>query len=241
MCRGSDHHLKTPGMFKVNNLKTLLLENSNFCTPRISTLMNETRNVVDIVDSVEAVSDHLSVSDYDFIVLDLGSLEYDEIEAIDACNNNGSQTPSLVVLSPSRRNMITKLLDRGADDFILRPFEGEDFHPRVMSMLKRSKVINSKVEEYGALKLDLITGDIMLDNRSLELTKREHGVLEILFRSKGNMVSKDMIAARLFSLDDEADISSIRIYVSRLRQKIKGGGMSIRSVRGMGYSLEREK
>ena len=221
-------------------MKILVLENSNYCNPRISTLLSETRNTIDIVDSVDQIADHLSVSHYDYIVLDLTSLEYEEEAAVDICYTNSKNTPILIVLSPANREIISKLLDRGADDFILRPFDGEDFYPRVMSLLKRTRVINSKVQEFGSLKFDVVTGDVSVNNKSLDLTKREHGVLEILFRSKGSMVSKDQIAAKLFSLDDNADISSIRIYVSRLRQKMKGTGMSIRSVRGMGYSLELE-
>lgn len=221
-------------------MKILVLENSNYCNPRISTLLSETRNTVDIVSLVESIADHLSVSEYDYIVLDLTSLEYDEDKAVDVASQNSKNTPILLVISPANRENISQLLDRGADDFILRPFDEKDFYPRVMSLLKRTRVINNKVQEFGALKFDVVTGDVSVNDRSLELTKREHGVLEILFRSKGSMVSKDQIAAKLFSLDDDADISSIRIYVSRLRQKMKGTGMSIRSVRGMGYSLELE-
>ncbi|GJM03726.1 MAG: DNA-binding response regulator [Rhodomicrobium sp.] len=221
-------------------MKILVMEHGTYCNPRISSLLDHTRNAVDSVDSIEDLEDHISVGQYDYVTLDLSSLEFNAEDAVSTCNRRVKQTPILVVLSPANRNIISKLLDLGADDFILRPFEDEDFYARVTSLLKRTKVINYKVQEFGALRFDVVTGMVSVNNKYLELTKREHGVLEILFRSKGNMVSKDQIAEKLFSTDDDADTSSIRIYVSRLRQKIKGSGMSIRSIRGMGYSLDLE-
>lgn len=222
------------------NVKILVLEHGTFCNPRVSSLLSDTRNAIDTVESLQALEDHISISRYDYVTLDLSSMEYEPEEAIRICLDHSRNTPILLVLSPASRSKISRFLDLGADDFILRPFEDEDFYARVTSLLKRSKIINNKVQEYGALRFDIVTGAVSVNDRILELTKREHGVLEILFRSKGNMVSKDQIAEKLFSMDDDADISSIRIYVSRLRQKIKGSGMSIRSVRGMGYSLDLE-
>lgn len=221
-------------------MKILVMEHSTYCNPRISSLLDDTRNAIDVVDTIQDLEDHMSVGDYDYITLDLSSLEFDPETAVKTCNELARKRPVLVALSPASRNVISKLLDLGADDFILRPFEGEDFYARVTSLLKRTKIINNKVQKFGALQFDVVTGMVSVNDKYLELTKREHGVLEILFRSKGNMVSKDQIAEKLFSTNDDADTSSIRIYVSRLRQKIKGSGMSIRSIRGMGYSLDLE-
>lgn len=202
--------------------------------------MSDSRNIIDVVHSVDSVEDNLSVESYDYIVLDLSSRQYDEFDCVDKCCTLSKKIPVLLVLSRDNVKIISALLDRGADDFILRPFEEPDFHARVKSLLKRNKIINDKPQEFGALKLDMVSGNVSLNDISLDLTKREHGVLEILMRFKGQMVSKDQIAAKLFSLDDNADISSIRIYVSRLRRKIQGSGMYIRSIRGVGYSLDQE-
>jgi DNA-binding response OmpR family regulator len=93
------------------------------------------------------------------------------------------------------------------------------------------------VLECGPLKLQVNTGEVSLDGRSVELTPRERAVLQILLRESGNAVSKDYIASRIFSMDDDATPSAIETYVSRLRRKTAHPDIQIRTVHGLGYLL----
>jgi DNA-binding response OmpR family regulator len=77
-----------------------------------------------------------------------------------------------------------------------------------------------------------------LNDKELALTRRERCVLEILISSRTKVISKDKIAEHLFSFDDEASTTAIELYVHRLRKKLDHPGINIRTVRGLGYTLE---
>ena len=76
-----------------------------------------------------------------------------------------------------------------------------------------------------------------MKNHPLELTPRERSVLELLMRKNGRVMSKENIANHIFNFDDEADISSIEIYIHRLRKKLSKSNVAITTKRGLGYLL----
>jgi DNA-binding response OmpR family regulator len=104
-----------------------------------------------------------------------------------------------------------------------------------LSALRGDRAAN--VLECGPLRLQVNTGEVSLDGRSIEVTPRERAVLQILLRERGNVVSKPYIASRVFSMDDDATPSAIETYVSRLRRKVAHPGIQIRTVHGLGYLL----
>ncbi|MDX1654582.1 MAG: winged helix-turn-helix domain-containing protein [Candidatus Competibacteraceae bacterium] len=78
-----------------------------------------------------------------------------------------------------------------------------------------------------------------MDGRALELPRRELCLLEVLLNRVGQVVSKEQITAQLFSFDEEAGPNAIELYIHRLRKKLEPAGVSIRTIRGLGYLLER--
>jgi two-component system OmpR family response regulator len=92
---------------------------------------------------------------------------------------------------------------------------------------------------YGALVFDSVGRRVTLNDESVELSPRELGVLEILLSRVGKVVSKELLLEHLYSHNEEASSNAIEVYVHRLRKKIEAAGITIRTIRGMGYLLDK--
>jgi two-component system response regulator TctD len=145
----------------------------------------------------------------------------------------------LVLAGRDRLDAIAAALAQGADDFQVKPIDPGELRLRLSSLSARRTVKGANVLEYGPLRLHIDTRDVSLDGRSVDLTPRERAVLQILMREGGSVVSKDYIASRVFSMDDNAAPSAIETYVSRLRRKVAHPDLQIRTVHGLGYLLAR--
>ena len=133
------------------------------------------------------------------------------------------------------------LLRAGADDYLVKPFDPEEFMARIEALLRRPKKISAQVVHIGGLEvqfhppmaLDLTTG------QTLPLSPRERGVLAQLALHAGETVQKTRLTNALFNLESAVQPAAIEVYVSRLRAKLKEAGarLEIQTVRGLGYRL----
>lgn len=194
---------------------------------------------VDKVASADEAHAALAVNGYDLLVVDLDSLDEDTGDLLRRARSPDGGLRLLVLAGRDRLDAIAAALAHGADDFQIKPIDPGELRLRLSSLSARRAGKGASVLEYGPLRLHLETRDVSLDGKSVELTPRERAVLQILMREGGNVVSKDYIASRIFSMDDNAAPSAIETYVSRLRRKVAHPGLQIRTVHGLGYLLAR--
>jgi DNA-binding response OmpR family regulator len=193
---------------------------------------------VDRVPSPDEAGAALAVNGYDLIVADLDSLDTDAGELLRAARRSQPDLRILVLAGRDRLGIVAAALDHGADDFLIKPIDPDELRLRVSLSRRRSDQAVT-VLECGPLKLEVNTGKVSLDGKPVEVTPRERAVLHILLRENGNVVGKDYIASRIFTMDDEAAPSAIETYVSRLRRKLVHPRIQIRTVHGLGYLLAR--
>ena len=157
-----------------------------------------------------------------------------------SCARGGRPNAGLrlfVLAGRDKLDAVAAALAHGADDFQIKPIDPGELRLRLSGLVARRGGKGASVLEYGPLRLHIDTRDISLDGKSIELTPRERSVLQILMREGGSVVSKDYIASRIFSMDDNAAPSAIETYVSRLRRKVAHPGLQIRTMHGLGYLL----
>ncbi|KAG0921169.1 hypothetical protein G6F32_015226 [Rhizopus arrhizus] len=130
------------------------------------------------------------------------------------------------------------MLDLGADDYLVKPFDLRELEARLRALMRRPAGQTSSTTQYGNLSLDLAGRSVTLSGAPLELGRREFRLLEILVGRLGQVVGKDEIGNGLFGFDDEAGPNAIELYVGRLRKKLAGAPLRITTVRGVGYLLE---
>jgi two-component system response regulator TctD len=177
-------------------------------------------------------------TDYDLLILDLNLPDADGLQVLKKLRAGGNTTPVLIVSARISIEDRVSGLDLGADDYLVKPFDLHEFEARVRALLRRDKEARIPMISFGDLEFDQTTREFEAHGQSLELSPRERAVLETLIRQHGTVISKERIAQHVFSFNDDAGVSSIELYVHRLRKKLGNTDVRIVTRRGLGYALE---
>ena len=199
--------------------------------------MQKQRYAVECAYDGEDADRRLSEEQYDLVILDLALPKLDGEEVLRRLRKHDAETPVLVLTATNTLPARIQSLDRGADDYMVKPFEVEELEARIRVLLRRRARRNVPEISCGRLVYDTNTRVFNVDGLPLALTPREHAVLEALFMNIGKTVSKSALASTLFTLDEETSEDAIEIYVHRLRKKMEGSGAAIVTLRGIGYLL----
>ena len=193
------------------------------------------------VDCVHRGGEALVAADmqeYDLVVLDLGLPDQDGLSVLRTLRARKNHTPVLVLTARDGLRARVQGLDLGADDYVLKPFEYSELEARIRAITRRTVSGTGADVRVGELRLKAAERRMCLGDAPMELSPREFGVLEILLLRRGRVVSKSQIQSHLCDWSDELTDSAIELYVHRVRRKLEGGGVEIRTVRGFGYLLQ---
>jgi two-component system OmpR family response regulator len=186
-------------------------------------------------------ADHvLAAQNYDLVILDLGLPKLDGFEVLRRLRRRGSRIPVMVLTARDALEDRVRGLDIGADDYLTKPFDLPELEARVRALIRRGQSGGSSVITHGALTLDTAGRRATLNGEPLELSARELGVLEVLMLRSGRVVNKEQLAEQLYGWDEEVGANAIEVYVHRLRRKLEPAGVVIRTIRGLGYLLEKQ-
>jgi len=188
-------------------------------------------------DGVEA-EELLRQESYQLVILDIMLPGIDGQTLLTKLRQRRDHTPVLVVTARSQVNVKVDLLDLGADDFIVKPFDLRELEARCRALLRRSHGIVASKAQFGNLTFDMAAKRVSVDGQAIELGSREFRLLELFLTNLGSVMAKDDLMNRLFSLDQATAPNAIELYVSRLRRKLEGTSVEIRTVRGLGYVAE---
>ena len=220
-------------------MRILVVEDNSDIAESMVISLRQMEHAVDVVDDGIIAEQLLKNEPYDLAVLDLNLPRKNGLEILRNIRAFGRDVPVLILTARADMPSRVEGLDLGADDYLTKPFHLEELEARVRALLRRHQKNASTIQQFGPLQFDTVSREASLHDDSLNLTKRERGVLEILLNSGGRVVSKEQIAEHLFSFDDEVSPSAIEIYVHRLRKKLNTPEITIRTIRGLGYVLEK--
>ena len=195
---------------------------------------------VDHLSAAEPAEGALGLTAYDLAIVDIGLPGMDGLELIRRVRRHGVLTPILILTACDGLDDRVVGLDVGGDDYLVKPFLLPELLARVRALIRRSRAGASLVLAVGPLTLDAQRHSATLGNEALELTGREWNVLEQLVLAVPKVVAKQKLADSLSQWDKEITPNAVEIYISRLRGKLVGSGVNIRTVRGIGYRIEAE-
>jgi two-component system OmpR family response regulator len=185
-------------------------------------------------------ADHvLAAQNYDLVILDIGLPKLDGYEVLRRLRRRGSKTPVLILTARDGLDDRVRGLDLGGDDYLTKPFDLLELEARVRALIRRGQSGGGALLVHGALTLDTAGRRATLNAEPLDLSARELGVLEVLMLRSGRVVNKDQLAEQLYGWDEEVGANAIEVYVHRLRRKLEPAGVAIRTIRGLGYLLEK--
>ena len=181
-----------------------------------------------------AVAEYLLLKhDFDIAILDLGLPLVDGLTVLKRVRAAGRTLPILVLTALDALEHRVSGLQAGADDYLTKPFDFPELEARLQALLRRSRPAGATLQLRG-LALDRAARRASLAGTALELSPREWSLLELLATERDRVVSKQQIVAAWGSDDG----GSIEVYIHRLRKKLEGSGLAVRTVRGLGYLLE---
>ncbi|HEY8118858.1 MAG TPA: response regulator transcription factor [Methylophilaceae bacterium] len=178
---------------------------------------------------------------YEAVVLDLGLPRIDGFEVLRRLRERKINAPVIILTARDDLDDRVKGLDLGADDYLTKPFKLPELEARLRAHIRRSHTVISSSIHCGALSLDTKDRLVTANGLALALSPRELSVLETLMLRAGRVVSKDSLMENLCSWDEDVGTNAIEVYVHRLRKKMEPYGINIRTVRGLGYLLDKQQ
>jgi DNA-binding response OmpR family regulator len=191
----------------------------------------------DRVASGRALVEALRCLPYDFALLDMGLPDMDAEEALRLTRAVMPQMPVIMLAAPAQSGQRVRLLDAGADDFLVAPLDMEELMARIRCVMRRlpEDPFGKASSACGPLRLYAQRSSASLHEQSVTLTHREFWLLEVLVRKKNKIVSRSELEDALYAWGDEVDSNTVQVYVHRLRRKFSPD--LIQTIRGVGYQL----
>ncbi|HEY7656541.1 MAG TPA: response regulator [Burkholderiales bacterium] len=220
-------------------MRILIVEDDPVLSDGLIRSLRESDYAVDSATDGAEADQILSTHSFDLVILDLGLPKLEGYEVLRRLRRRGSKTPVLILTALDALEDRVKGLDLGADDYLTKPFDLPELEARVRALIRRGQSGGGSLLSHGALTLDIAGRRALLDGEPLELSAREIGVLEVLMLRSGRVVNKDQLAEELYGWDEDVSANAIEVYVHRLRRKLEPAGVTIRTIRGLGYLLEK--
>ncbi|GBL60330.1 two-component regulator system response regulator PmrA [Pseudomonas citronellolis] len=194
-------------------------------------------DTVDWVTDGVAADQALATDEFDLLVLDLGLPRRDGMEVLRGLRKRGDMTPVLILTARDKVADRVAGLDAGADDYLSKPFDLDELLARVRALTRRHTGRAQPLLEHGELRLDPATHQVSLGGEPVELAPREYALLRLLLEQRGKVLSRTRLVEALYGWDGELESNAIEVHVHHLRRKL--GNELIRTVRGIGYGIDR--
>ena len=223
---------------KLTNMRILVVEDDEALGRAMAQSLAHAGYATDLITNVADALHVLSVEHFDAMVLDLGLPDRDGYEVVRHLRLHGKSLPVLILTARDAVEDRVQGLDLGADDYVVKPIAMAELQARLRALIRRSSGDSSPRFNIGRLQLDTLGKRAYLQGQALDLSAREWSVLEYLAAHCRRIVSKEQLIQAITGWDQELSANAIEAYVHRVRGKIEGSGVVIRTVRGLGYMLE---
>lgn len=216
-------------------MRILVVEDEKSIAAEIAATLTGARYVVDTAHDGEEGWFRAETEDYQGIVLDLGLPRLDGISVVRKLRAAGVAIPILILTARGSWMERVEGIDAGADDYLPKPFHGEELLARLDAIIRRSAGHTSPVLESGPLRLDTRRAAATLDGSPISLTSLEYRALRYLLHNKGRPVAQSELGEHVYGGESEPDSNALEVLIRRLRRKI--GPETIATRRGYGYFI----
>jgi len=175
--------------------------------------------------------------DADAVILDLGLPDVDGLEVLRAARDAGVIVPVLVLTARDAVRSRVEALDRGADDYLVKPFAFEELVARVRALVRRAAAPRWGALAFGDLRVDPASPVVRAAGKEVSLSPRQHTLLSHLVRRGADTTTRAEILAEVFGYDFDPGTNLIDVHIAHLRRKLAASTTKIETVRGMGFRL----
>ena len=220
-------------------MRVLVVEDNERLASFAKKGLQERGFAVDLASDGEQAVWFGSTGAYDVIVLDIMLPRRSGFDVIRELRGKGVQTPILCLTARDQLADKVTGLDLGADDYLVKPFEFAELLARLRALSRRSPQMVPQVLRCADLELDPAAHEVRRAGRQIDLTPKEHALLEYLMRRMGSVVTRTSIIQNVWDMNFDSLTNVVDVFVNRLRNKVDYpfGKHLIKTVRGVGYCL----
>lgn len=222
-------------------MRILMVEDDPLFGNALQKALQRAGYAVDWIENGRDFTGSMRAVEYDCVLLDLGLPGLSGEECLRTLRERSPGLSALVITARGGLMDRLRLLELGADDYLVKPVDLEEVTARVRAITRRAQQARAgdgSVLSHGELKLQPARRTAVWQGTVVPLTNREFWLLETLVRKKGQIVSRERLEEALYGWGDEVDSNTVEVYIHHLRRKL-GPGL-IRTVRGLGYHLAEE-
>lgn len=221
-------------------MKILIVEDDPRLGETLRELMKSRGWETDLVDRGDDGLFYGRSGIYDVIILDVMLPGMNGFDIAEKLRRDRISTPVLMLTARTSSEDKVQGLDSGADDYLTKPFDPEELFARIRALTRRTGEVILDTMEYGDLSLNVNSGELSRESRSVRLSARELAVMKALMSARGAAVSKDELINRAWDMADNPGDNNVEVYISFIRKKLRflGTDVKISTARRIGYYLE---
>lgn len=222
-------------------MKLLLAEDEKELSKALVTLLKMNNYTVDAVFNGEDALDYLTLNEYDGAILDVMMPKKDGFSVLKSAREQGVKTPVLMLTAKSEIDDKVTGLDLGADDYLTKPFAVKELLARVRAMIRRKGEIKEDTLQFNGLYLDRASYELYTEHGKIKLVNKEFQMMELMMSNPKKIFSAESFLDKIWGCEDDAEITTVWVYVSYLRKKLSsiGAKVTVKAARNVGYFLEK--
>lgn len=221
-------------------MRILVVEDNGELVALLTKALERAGLEVDWARTVGDAEASLRAMSYAAVVLDLGLPDADGLSLLDQMRRRRDTTPVLILTARSGIEDRVKGLDKGASDYLIKPFATEELVARLQALLRRAPSPEGHVLKLGNVALETTGRQASVAGRPLAVPAREADLLEVLMKRNGRLVSHEVLRGQVFGASQGVSSNAIEVYVHRLRRLLTDAGatVQIHTIRGAGYLMK---
>jgi len=222
-------------------MRLLLAEDEKDLSQALVAVLKHNNYSVDAVYNGQDALDYLEGQEYDGAILDIMMPKMDGLTVLSKIRAKGNQVPVLLLTAKTQVDDKVTGLDAGADDYLGKPFVMKELLARIRAMTRRQAVLQSTVLQFGNVSLERSTFELSVGEERTRLANKDFQMMEMLLTNPGKVISTERFMEKVWGYDSDTEINVVWVYLSNLRKKLNamGADIEIKSVRGIGYVLEK--
>lgn len=219
-------------------MRIVLVEDNVILARALIQSLQGAGHAVDWLDNGLAANSFLAQTGADLAILDINLPNLGGLDILRQLRARGQTFPVLMLTAQGQTEDRVAGLDAGADDYLVKPFDMAELHARLRALARRPSEARSDIENFGRVSYDRSLRKLSTAEGMIALSRRELALFEAFADSLGRVLPKEHLGDRIYGVGADIEANAVELLVSRLRRKLDGHGLSIRTLRGLGYLMQ---
>lgn len=216
-------------------MRILLVEDNEDLAQAVQEFFTLEGHAIDWLSSAEQAEKVIGHEPFDLLIFDVNLPGKSGFDFLRQYRASQGKLPIMVLTARSAVDDRIDALEMGADDYLVKPFDFRELHARCRALLRRERGQAANDIKLGNLSFNASAGTASIDGQAIELRAKEIQLLELFARRLDRIITREEIVAQTYSFDGNPSLNAIEQQVARLRKKLEGSSLIIKTVRGMGY------